>query len=503
MDLLMSFTDADQEFWRQYGVSLDEVQRQQAQMVNRPPAPELVRPCTTGDGIEQLPADVHSELIATHRAAVDAGRWLKFVPASGAATRMFAVTSDEDKQRFREALEQFAFADDVQQWFTEQGIDLNDQSSTPHDDVVVNAVISSPGLDFGRLPKGLVKFHQYPDQARTPFEEHLLEAEAGFGAEGKPLKAHFTVGADHVDLFADQLRKFAAARENTPLDVGFSVQHPSTDTIALDDDGELLRDEQGQPVMRPGGHGALVENLHEVQGDLVFIKNIDNVGHAHAQDASVKWMQVLGGYLVRLQAAIHQHLRALETGDAAAVTAAADFVKVTFPNSLQSQTTDQQALRAALIAQLRRPLRVCGMVENVGEPGGGPFWVQKPDGTISAEIVESAEVDGENSEQQAIFGKATHFNPVFIAAAVRDENGKPFDLRNFVDHDRAIITRKRVGEKFATVLERPGLWNGTMSGWNTVFVEVPIDVFSPVKTVFDLLRKEHQPSGDHGGSAKS
>ena len=226
---------------------------------------------------------------------------------------------------------------------------------------------------------------------------------------------------------------------------------------------------------------------------MIFVKNIDNVGHEHAQDASVQWMQVLGGYLVSLQDAIHQHLRAINAGDDAAITAAADFVQLTFPNSPIPETGRPPDAAGGAIERLRRPLRVCGMVENVGEPGGGPFWVQKPDGTVSQEIVESAEVDADDAAQQAIFRKATHFNPVFMVLAVRDENGEPFDLRNFVDHDRAIITRKRVGEKFAKVLERPGLWNGAMSGWNTVFVEVPIDVFSPVKTVFDLLRKEHQP----------
>jgi len=499
----MSFTDADREFWRQYGVSLDDVQRQRAQLANRPHAPVLIRPCTIGDGIEQLPVDAHADLIAAHRASVDAGRWLKFVPASGAATRMFAVASNEDKRRFHEALDQFAFADDVRRWFSEEGIDLNDALSKDGGDAVVDAVISSPGLNFGRLPKGLVKFHEYPGGARTPFEEHMLEAGAGLAATGKSLKAHFTVGGDHVELFSDQLREFASRQEHVSLDVGFSVQHPSTDTIALDDEGGLLRDEQGLPVMRPGGHGALIENLHDIQGDLVFVKNIDNVGHEHAQNASVAWMQVLGGYLVCLQDTIHRHLHALAAGDDAAVTAAADFAKVTFPNSPLPPTADRQTLRETLIARLRRPLRVCGMVENVGEPGGGPYWVQNPDGTMSLEVVESAEVAADDTAQQAIFNEATHFNPVFMVLAVRDENGQPFDLRNFVDHDRAIITRKRVGENFAKVLERPGLWNGTMSGWNTIFVEVPIDVFSPVKTVFDLLRKEHQPLSDLRGTANS
>jgi hypothetical protein len=241
--------------------------------------------------------------------------------------------------------------------------------------------------------------------------------------------------------------------------------------------------------------------LNDLQGDLIFVKNIDNISHQRMREPTVRWIQILGGYLVQLQACVHQHIRNLQTGDVASIQAARDFVQQTFSSSEAAPVGDPGSTRDVLLSRLMRPLRACGMVRNQGEPGGGPFWVREADGSTSPQIVEAAEVDLGDADQRAILKQSTHFNPVFMALAVRDERGRAFDLRQFVDDQRVILTEKPIGEQTATVLERPGLWNGGMARWNSVFVEVPQEVFSPVKTVLDLLRAEHQPDafGEEAG----
>jgi hypothetical protein len=486
-------TDEDEAFLKQHGVPVDEARRQWTILTRRPQRIALDRPCTIGDGIDQLASSQHHVLLETHRESAAQGRWLKFVPASGAASRMFALVSDDQKRQFCESFDQFAFAHLVRQRLSDQGVVLDELRQAGRCDELINAVVSEGGVGYGHRAKGLVEFHAYPGATRTPFEEHLLEAIACFGARDGTTKCHFTVAAEQRDEFAGHFRQFKSRWRGNSHEVGFSVQHPSTDTIAMADPVGLARGEDGKPVLRPGGHGALIENLNRLQGDLIFVKNVDNVGHEHTRRASIVWTQLLGGYLVRLQGAIHQHLRSLRIGDNQSIAAACNFIRLTFPCAALPDTDDLQATHARLIHWLRRPLRICGMVRNEGEPGGGPFWVREADGKVSLQIVEAAEIDTQDERQWSILQQATHFNPVFMALSVRDEFGEPFDLRNFVDPDRAIITQKPLAGHVATVLERPGLWNGAMAGWNSVFVEVPIDVFSPVKTVLDLLRPEHQP----------
>jgi hypothetical protein len=262
----------------------------------------------------------------------------------------------------------------------------------------------------------------------------------------------------------------------------------------MDASGGLLRSQDGKPILRPGGHGALIDNLNDLQGDLIFIKNIDNVRYNPKSEVSTTWIQALGGYLVRLQGKIHQFVQALQRDELRDIGLARDFAKQALPGVTFPATADSATMRDAILRRLQRPLRICGMVRNEGEPGGGPFWLRQADGTLSPQIVETAEIDLGDSAQRAIVQQATHFNPVFMALAVRDYTGEPYDLRRYVNRRRSIITQKPVGGKMANVLERPGLWNGGMAKWNSVFVEVPKEVFSPVKTVFDLLREEHQPA---------
>jgi len=489
----MLFSDQDQKFFQERNISLEEAQRQWEVLNSGVQPTALDRPCTIGDGIEQLDASVQQSLLEIQQKSVAEGRWTKFVPASGAATRMFALASDGEKQKFCQSLSQFAFYEAVLDWFREQGIDPDELITAERYQELVENLVSDAGLGLGSTPKGLIGFHAYGEETRTAFWEHLCEAVDCLTAEATPMRAHFTVSSDHADKFSEQSEEFTAKQQGAESDISFSVQHPWTDTIARTADGELLRTESGEPVLRPGGHGALLENLHALKADLIFVKNIDNVCHEHAREASVRWIQVLGGYLVRLEEAVHQHLRALKSGENNAVPAAFDFINLTFPQRQVAATEDQDALRAELIDSLSRPLRVCGMVKNEGAAGGGPFWVRKSDGRVTPQIVESVEVDAENADQQKLLKQATHFNPVFMALAVRDENGEPYDLQKFADEGRAILNNKQVQGTKAVVLERPGLWNGGMDDWNSVFIEVPIEVFSPVKTVLDLLKAEHQP----------
>jgi hypothetical protein len=483
-----------QRFVENHGVTMDEVQRQWSLLTGKPKRIVLDRPCTIDDGIEQLLENDWPALTATHRAAADQGRWTKFVPASGAASRMFALKSREDQKRFCRSIDRLAFAGQLEDQLLQKGIDLASLIRAQKHEEVIQAIVSRSGLDYGQIPKGLLGFHSYRGSARSAFEEHLFEAVACLGTCNGDIQAHFTVGANSQDEFVTQLQRFRMEMDEASCQVSFSVQSASTDTIALAEEGGILLSDSGHPIFRPGGHGALVENLNSIQGDLIFVKNIDNVAHEHSRETSITWIQILGGYLVRLREAVHQHVRALKSGVPSAINAAFDFVQLTFPNvAAELKSENPNEMRSALLSRLNRPLRICGMVENEGEPGGGPFWVRDVDGSDSVQIVESAEIDRDDASQGAIFSQATHFNPVFTALSVRDERGQPFDLWDFVNQDRVIRATKQVAGQTATVLERPGLWNGGMAGWNSVFVEVPMGVLSPVKSVLDLLRPEHQP----------
>jgi hypothetical protein len=485
--------DADIAVLERHGISLDEASRQWDLLSNKRQHLTLQRACTPGDGIERIKGREYDSLIRLHGEAAAIGRWSKFVPASGAATRMFSLESGEERRRFCKDIARFAFFDKLQQILSRRGMDVREVGRGGLCDVVVATVLGSEGLGYGDYPKGLVEFHRYDSSSRTPFEEHLLESSACFPAADDTIKVHFTVTEQYRTHFEDLWRQLRAGPLGGRCDVSLSVQENSSDTLAIDSEGRLLRDSERDPVLRPGGHGALIENLNALKGDLVFVKNIDNVSHEDRRGATIEWAQILGGYLCCTQSRVHQHIRALISGDQHAVSAACEFVRATFPGISVPPALDDEQLRAALIDGLSRPLRICGMVRNEGEPGGGPFWVHRDDGSLSPQIVEIAEVDKADESQKTIVQSATHFNPVFMALAVRDHHGQPFELKDFVDPGRSILTDKSVDGSVTRVLERPGLWNGAMANWNTVFVEVPVAVFSPVKTVFDLLRAEHQP----------
>jgi hypothetical protein len=334
-------------------------------------------------------------------------------------------------------------------------------------------------------------FHRYAAGARTAFEEHLVEG-AAYARDGEGrVRLHLTVSPEHRDgferLFA--ARRAAYERDGVRYSVDLSTQQRSTDTLAVDLDNRPFRGGDGQLLLRPGGHGALIENLNDLGGDLAFVKNIDNVQTDGGRPQALEGLRLLIGHLVVLQRELFTHLQALHAAAVSrhAMAAAGDFARGTLSAQIGGETD-----AAALIAALDRPLRVCGVVRNSGEPGGGPFWVRGAGDLVGTQIVESAEVDANDSTQREVFAASTHFNPVLLACGLRNWRGQPFDLRQFVDPNAVFIARKSHAGRELKALERPGLWNGAMARWHTLFVEVPDATFTPVKTVNDLLRPAHQ-----------
>jgi len=495
------FTAADREQIRARGLTLEDAEGQIERLSSPSRYVDLVRPCTPGDGIRVLPEAEVDEMAAIGAEAALEGRGLKLVPASGAATRMFqsllAYTgADRSPSRaqldadvaagsadaraldeFLRSIHRFAFADDLHSVLAGRGKDLDALAAKGPFGPVLDALLSDDGLRYARLPKGLLKFHAYPDGARTSFEEHLVEAASVVKRADGTCRLHFTASPEHVEAFAALLAAVRARYETSlgaRFEVEFSTQKPSSDTLAIDAQDRPFRLDDGTLLFRPAGHGALLENLAELDADWVWIKNIDNVVPDRLKEATHRFARALIGLGVRLQRDAFARLERLQSRE-------------------PGQDALDDTVRLELVRLLDRPIRVCGMVRNAGEPGGGPFWARAADGSMSCQIVEMAEVDTRSPVQREIVARATHFNPVFMACGLRDRNGKAYDLRRFVDPDRAIVTRKSFEGRELRALERPGLWNGSMARWNTVFVEVPQIVFNPVKTVNVLLHDVHQP----------
>lgn len=502
----VGLTDAD---WRQIearGMEPADVAAQLELLANPPGFARLHRPCTVGDGIEQVPPTREADLLQLAEDAAAAGRITRFVPASGAATRMFdallqALLSPRDPmpapaQRLLTELHRFAFHAELAAAAQDEGRDLAQLSASGDWPEVLRLLLDDPGIGYGALPKGLLLFHTYPSGPRTAFEEHLREAAAHIASRDGTCSLHFTASPEHLERFARLLecvRPCLEAELRCRFEVGFSVQHPGTDTLAIDLEGHPFRTDDGGVLFRPGGHGALLRNLAELQADIVVIKNIDNILPEHQRGVAVHWKKLLTGVLAEVQRQVWQALAELRSPDSPrdACRKAAALAR-RLGHTVAPEAT---ANPSALISLLDRPLRVCGMVRNEGEPGGGPFWVVGERDDVRPQIVEGSQVDPEDSEQQAILRRATHFNPVDLVCAVRDATGRPYDLTRFVDPRSVLVASKSHQGRPLRALERPGLWNGAMARWSTLFVEVPPSTFAPVKTVFDLLRPEHQPEG--------
>ncbi len=435
---------------------------------------------------------------------------LKFVPASGAASRMFKnlfefldaeydVPTNDFEKKFFAGIEQFAFYPELDEVCQKnEGKNIKEHIAAGQYKPVVANLLLDKGLNYGQLPKGLLTFHRSSVGVRKAFEEHLEEG-AVYAANGKGnVNLHFTVSPDHLPLFEKLVAEKKASYEQkygVKYNISFSVQKASTDTIAANMDNTPFRDDKGNLLFRPGGHGALIENLNEQDADVIFIKNIDNVVPEKKKQATVAYKQIIGGVLIGLQQKIFSYLQQLESGhytheqliDMLYFLQSKLFIK-----NPDTKLLEDSELALYVKNKLNRPLRVCGMVKNVGEPGGGPFIAQSPDGTYQSQILESSQIDQNDPESVAMFKEGTHFNPVDLVCAVRDKNGKPFDLLKHIDPMTGFISYKSKSGKELKALELPGLWNGAMSDWNTVFVDVDLLTFNPVKTVNDLLRPMHQ-----------
>ena len=464
------------------GISVEEVKHQIENFCKGFPSLPVVRAASGGDGVKQLDDNAvkSAEAYYTERAA--SLRTLKFVPASGAATRMFKELFEyvnDDKRtpgidKLIVNLEKFAFFAELAKFLKPQ---IEDK------DVVRNIIID--GLAYGSKPKGLVTFHAYKEGARKPVEEHLVEA-ALYASDGKRAAIHFTVSPEHQAGFEALLaerQQYYEEKFDVKYDVSFSIQSPATDTIAVNPDNTPFRTDDGKLLFRPAGHGALITNLDKLNADIIFVKNIDNVTTDERKGDTITFKRVLAGELLRLQERIFELLRAYERGeekDAEAIALLRDELCCKLPEG---------ASRELIIETLDRPIRVCGMVKNEGEPGGGPFWVRDDKGREQLQIAESSQIA---KEDMHLMKEATHFNPVDLVCGVMRYDGTKYDLTKYTDHKTGFISSKSAGGRELRAQELPGLWNGAMANWNTIFVEVPISTFSPVKVVQDLLRPEHQ-----------
>ncbi|MFQ5527995.1 MAG: DUF4301 family protein [Thermoanaerobaculia bacterium] len=498
MRTAFQFSAADREQLRRRGVSVAEAERQLDLLRDPPAAAALTRACRLGDGITVLADDERKALADAWDRATPELRVVKFVPASGAATRMFAFAEMGDPEaQHIDALvrgcDDLPFRTELDSLAT---IPWTELSRRPRE--LLRLIADDTGLGLASRPKGLIPFHRYDTGARTAFEEHLHEAAGYARGQAGAVRLHFTVPVEHRKSFeaarSDSSRR-AAEATGAHFEIEFSTQDAATDTLGLTEDGSPLRSSSGELVFRPAGHGALLENLGQMNADVIFIKNVDNVAPAHRHATTAAWKKYLGGRLLDLRDRSFQLLNRLERDDpgapADALRFCAEDLALALPEDLESRPVE--SLRPDLIGLLDRPIRVCGVVQNVGEPGGGPFWISDPAGIQRGQIVEGSQVNRGDPGQASIFDSATHFNPVDLACSVRNRNGELYELARYADPSTSFVADKRREGRPIRALERPGLWNGAMARWNTAFVEVPLATFTPVKSLLDLLRPEHQP----------
>ncbi|MCZ8373563.1 DUF4301 family protein [Phocaeicola acetigenes] len=504
-------THEDKELLAKKGISEQQIAEQLACFEKGFPYLKLAGAASVENrGIMIADADEQKKYLAAWDAYKDTDKKVvKFVPASGAASRMFknlfeflgadySVPTTDFEKKFFDHIHSFAFYNDLNAACLDNtGKNIDALVAEHNYKAVVSNLLEGAGLNYGALPKGLLKFHRYANGVRTPLEEHLVEGALYAAGKTGQVNVHFTVSTEHKALFSQLVEEKVAEyakKYGVSFNVSFSEQKPSTDTLAADMENKPFRD-NGKLVFRPGGHGALIENLNDLDADIVFIKNIDNVVPDRLKGDTVTYKKLLAGVLVTLQQQAFQYLKLLDGGHYShdQLETIIRFVQ----QQLRCRKEDIKDLEDAdlviyLRKKLNRPMRVCGMVKNVGEPGGGPFLAYNPDGTVSLQILESSQIDMKDPEKKAMFEQGTHFNPVDLVCAIRDYKGNKFNLLDYVDKATGFISYKSKNGKDLKALELPGLWNGSMSDWSTVFVEVPLSTFNPVKTVNDLLREQHQ-----------
>jgi hypothetical protein len=512
-------TQKDLEQIKQKGISEELIEKQIDNFKKGFPFAKLTAAATKGHGIQVFEENEINDLAAFYNREMPKYRLLKFVPASGAASRMFkhlfefmqsysGSASDIEKlyadQSFNSVwyfithLRKFAFYDDLKAALAKDDLDIDQLLKDKAYEIIIEYLLTDKGLGYASLPKGLLKFHQYDDFARMSLGEHLVEGAHYAMDANRKVHVHFTVSPEHRAKFDEAIAEVVPAYEekfNVKYNITFSEQKPATDTMAVDMDNEPFRENDGTILFRPGGHGALIENLNDLKGDIIFVKNIDNIVPDRLKEPTYLYKKVIGGLLIQLRQKSFDYLAKLEAGDVSEelleeiITFAKNDLLLQLPDNFDG--LDKDAKLSLLQKLMNRPIRICGMVKNEGEPGGGPFWVENSKGEVSLQIVESSQIDMKDPGQKEIVQNATHFNPVDLVCSVQDYKGRPFDLTEFVDPETGFISTKSKDGKNLKAQELPGLWNGAMANWITVFVETPIITFNPVKTVNDLLREQH------------
>ncbi len=503
--------NADLSLLKRKNISVELFEKQLDRFKKGFPHINLIKAATTGNGIMLVSESDKEHFIGIHERNNNK-KITKFVPASGAASRMFKSLyefkelydgNNEGYANFMKSsglnsvlglimkIRKFAFYDDLAEILKNKGKDIDEMIACMDYAGIIDTIIGEEGLNYGNLPKALIQFHKYANDSRTALEEHLVEGVLYCKDRQGKVNLHFTVSPNHKQLFLTTVSKILSKYEkqyNVGFNIDYSVQKESTDTIAVDMDNKPYRDKEGNLLFRPGGHGALIENLNEIDSDIVFIKNIDNVVIDSLKAVTVEYKKILSGILQHYQQKIFKYLEILQHDTQPnIIKEISEFIEkdlCVLPGNRELNTD-------YLTEKLNRPIRVCGMVRNQGEPGGGPFWCKNNDGTVSLQIVESSQINKENKLQSDILQNSTHFNPVDIVCSIKKYNGEKFDLSDFVDNDTGFISEKSYNGDKIKAQELPGLWNGAMSNWNTIFVEVPLITFNPVKTIDDLLRKEH------------
>ena len=511
---MIEFSAGDYQELTAKGITKKKVEDQIKTFIEGIPFVKLEAAAVIKNGILRLSPKKAEKMVSTYRSKKKGLSLLKFVPASGAASRMFKSlfgflesyrpqeesiaayidqSADKDLKHFFENIEGFPFYEMIRNRIKERSANTDEFLY-----LFVQEMLGEKGLNYGFYPKGLLPFHKYQGTLATPFEEHLFEG-AQYASDGSVAQLHFTISEQHEELFQNELKRIGESvskETRTSFKVSHSFQKSSTDTIAVTLDNEPFRNSDNSLLFRPGGHGALIENLNDQNSDIIFIKNIDNVLIRSKATEVSKYKELLAGVLLKVQSKVFQYTELLEdnsfTGDE--LVAIKGFLEkdlnVQFTDRYDGFTIGEQI--EILKDKLHRPIRVCGMVKNEGEPGGGPYWVRDKNGNVSLQIVESAQVDMANAGQVSIFKEATHFNPVDIVCGIKDYKGEKYNLLNFIEPKQGFITLKTKEGKDLKALELPGLWNGAMAYWNTIFVEVPSSTFNPVKTVNDLLKPAHR-----------
>ena len=518
----LTFSEKDLQQMKALGITEEKVRTQIAFFKQGGFFQKLIRPCTPGDGIIKISESETQEMLKKHQEGAYKGRLLKFVPASGAASRMFdvlitclncysTVSRDEIVQKAKagnqqakeilsliDNIKKFAFYTELKSALAQKGLKADDLIAGGDYQTIIEYLLAECGLNYANLPKALIKFHSYPEGSRTALEEHLIEAIAYVQDQQGVCRLHFTVSPEHEEQFRHHFKTIKPQYEEryqVRFQVNFSPQKPSTNTIAVDKNNQPFRDKDGKLLFRPGGHGALIENLNDIKGDIIYLKNIDNVVPDQLKGETFIWKKILGGFLIKIQEKVFTYLEKLEHyEEKKVIQEASEFARkqlfILPPQKKQPKSLKEK--KEFLLQKLNRPIRIGGMVKNQGEPGGGPFWVEKKDSSLSIQVVESAQVDMKSVKQREIWNAATHFSPVDFVCGVRDYKGNPFDLKRYVAQDAVFISQKSKNGRGLKALELPGLWNGGMADWISIFVEVPLITFNPVKTITDLLRKEHK-----------